>query len=242
MRLDVRRFRVELLGRHRSVATTPLRQVSVDRARELGPRGLLGTRERMPNNTSVFQTRQCRLETGRLILRLPDIPQDAAAIAAHYKADEDHLQEFSPASPAMLTEEFWTTWIDQTRAEFDAGLSCKTFLYELDDRTVFGSANISNIVRGPFQACYLGYTIARTHEGRGLMREALQALIGFAFGDLNLHRIMANYMPHNARSAGLLKRLGFAGEGVAPKYLFINGQWREHVLSSLTNEGWQMRP
>ena len=171
---------------------------------------------------------ECQLRTPRLIVRLPRAG-DAAAIAAYYRADFEHLKPYSPAIESYPEESYWHTGISFINAEFDAGQSCRTFLYELDDRTVF---------RGPFYACYLGYSIAATHEGRGLMSEALQALIDYAFDELGLHRIMANYMPRNHRSAVLLKRLGFKIEGHAKDYLFINGQWEEHVMTALTNEAW----
>jgi ribosomal-protein-alanine N-acetyltransferase len=58
------------------------------------------------------------------------------------------------------------------------------------------------------------------------------------FEQQKLHRIMANYMPSNKRSARLLQKLGFVIEGHAKKYLLINGQWEDHVLTSLTNENW----
>jgi ribosomal-protein-alanine N-acetyltransferase len=181
---------------------------------------------------------RCVLRTPRLIVRVAR-RGDEDAIAAHYRADEAHLNEFSPATPPMLEPSFWREWIEQTYIEIAVGRSCRTFLYELDDRTVIGSANLTNIIRGVFQACYLGYAIARTHEGKGLMFEALQALLRFAFDDLNLHRIMANYMPRNRRSGALLERLGFVIEGTAKDYLRINDVWEDHVMTSLTNDAWR---
>jgi len=180
---------------------------------------------------------ECLLRTPRLILRLPRA-SDAPAIAAFYRKDFEHLKPFSPPIESTLDEAYWQTSISFINAEFEAGQSCRVFLYELDDHTVIGVANLTNIIRGAFQACYLGYSIAATHEGRGLMSEALQALIEYAFDELGLHRIMANYMPRNHRSAVLLKRLGFKIEGHAKDYLFINGQWEEHVMTALTNEAW----
>jgi len=53
-----------------------------------------------------------------------------------------------------------------------------------------------------------------------------------------MHRIMANYMPHNARSGDLLARLGFQKEGYAKDYLLIDGRWQDHVLTSLTAPDW----
>jgi ribosomal-protein-alanine N-acetyltransferase len=81
----------------------------------------------------------------------------------------------------------------------------------------------------------LGYAIDAAHEGRGLMREALQATIEYVFDVLRLHRIQANYVPENRRSGALLERLGFVREGLARDYLFINGAWRDHVLTARLN-------
>lgn len=67
------------------------------------------------------------------------------------------------------------------------------------------------------------------------MMEAVQAGIQHMFQQQGLHRIMANHVPENIRSASLLKRLGFEQEGVAKSYLKINGVWRDHVLNSLVN-------
>jgi ribosomal-protein-alanine N-acetyltransferase len=71
------------------------------------------------------------------------------------------------------------------------------------------------------------------------MTEALSISTKYIFQELNLHRIMANYMPHNRRSAKVLKRLGFVVEGYATDYLMINGQWEDHILTSLTNPHWR---
>ncbi len=101
--------------------------------------------------------------------------------------------------------------------------------------TIVGWVNLSNIVRGAFQACHLGYSLAANAQGNGIMTEALRALIPFAFDELQLHRIMANYMPHNIRSAAVLARLGFSIEGFAKDYLYIAGAWQDHVLTSLIN-------
>jgi len=100
---------------------------------------------------------------------------------------------------------------------------------------VLGVANFSNVVWGPFCACFLGYHLDARWEGRGVMCEALTAALAYVFHDLGLHRVMANHLPENVRSARLLRRLGFVPEGYARDYLFIDGAWRDHVLTALTN-------
>jgi ribosomal-protein-alanine N-acetyltransferase len=109
-------------------------------------------------------------------------------------------------------------------------------VHRTDDDLIVGECNFSNIIRGPFQACYLGFSVDQQEEGRGLMYWALQASIDHVFRELGLHRIMANYCPENLRSAALLARLGFAREGLAQAYLKINGAWRDHVLTAKINE------
>ena len=103
------------------------------------------------------------------------------------------------------------------------------------DEPMIGECNFTNIVRGPFQACHLGYSIDRRQQGRGLMQEALTAAIRFMFDEQKLHRVMASFRPENERSGQLLARLGFEREGLAKAYLKINGEWADHVLCALVN-------
>ena len=71
------------------------------------------------------------------------------------------------------------------------------------------------------------------------MTEALSAAIDFMFTERNIHRVMANYIPVNEKSGKVLRRLGFTVEGYARDYLYLDGQWKDHILTSLTNEDWQ---
>lgn len=180
----------------------------------------------------------CLLAGPRVIVRLPEL-KDAQAIAEYFAENATHLAVFSPAPPEFSDADFWRLRIETVRQQFVNDQSCKTFLFERDTARVIGTANLSEFVRGPFQAAYLGYSVAKAREGQGLMREALGLLIGFAFDELHLHRIMANYMPRNERSGALLQRLGFVREGLAHRYLCINGVWEDHILTSLTNEEWR---
>jgi ribosomal-protein-alanine N-acetyltransferase len=81
----------------------------------------------------------------------------------------------------------------------------------------------------------MGYAVEKRYQGRGLMKKLCDHAIGYAFSELQLNRIMANYMPCNQRSERLLRRLGFVEEGLARNYLKINERWEDHVLTSLVN-------
>ena len=111
-------------------------------------------------------------------------------------------------------------------------------LLDPEEKEIIGIANFSNVVRGSFHACYLGYSIGQKWQGQGLMYEALTAAIRYMQRTQHIHRIMANYMPHNQRSGNLLARLGFEKEGYAKDYLLIDGEWRDHVLTALTTRDW----
>jgi [ribosomal protein S5]-alanine N-acetyltransferase len=178
------------------------------------------------------------LQTARLTVRLARPGMQAAL--ARFLADnfEGHLDRWSPpAASAFFTEGFWRERLAIAVEEFHAGRALRFVLQAPGPESgpVIGTCNYTNIVRGPFLACHLGYQIARSHEGKGLMQEALTATNEFVFRELRLHRIMANYRPENARSAKLLERLGFSREGLAKDYLFIDGAWRDHVLTALVN-------
>ena len=113
------------------------------------------------------------------------------------------------------------------------------------DVEVIGSLHFSQVSRGAFQSAMLGYALDEAHVGQGLMSEAIVAGLAEMFSPrVNLHRVQAAYRPDNVRSARVLERLGFAREGLAPDYLFIDGAWRDHVITSLRNpafvapDGW----
>ena len=181
------------------------------------------------------------LGTERLVVRLARPGMQAAMARFLGENFAGHLDRWSPpATSSFFTEAFWSERLALAVEEYHAGRSARFVLQERAADTslaapILGTCNYTNVVRGPFLACNLGYQVARSHEGRGLMAEALRATNSFVFGAFKLHRIMANYRPENERSARLLERLGFAREGLARDYLFIDGAWRDHVLTALTN-------
>lgn len=92
---------------------------------------------------------------------------------------------------------------------------------------ILGVVNLSQIYYGGFQNAYLSYYADVDCVGRGLISEGVSLAINYAFSILNLHRLEANIQPENQRSIALVKRLNFTQEGFSPKYLKINGVWRD---------------
>ncbi|MDQ3026688.1 MAG: GNAT family N-acetyltransferase [Pseudomonadota bacterium] len=180
------------------------------------------------------------IETPRLAVRLAR-PGMQSAIARFLEVNfAGHLDRWSPPpAPAFFTVAFWAERLTGSVEEFHSDRAVRFVLQpreaDLDRAPVLGTCNYTNIVRGAFHGCHLGYQIARSHQGQGLMEEALRAANAFMFDAMRMHRIMANYRPENERSRRLLERLGFEHEGLARNYLFIDGAWRDHVLTSLTH-------
>lgn len=164
-------------------------------------------------------------------------PGEAQKVIDYFWRNRDHLEPWEPPRPpGFYSRVFWSSRLDLNRREHAEDRSMRLFLrLRAQPDLVIGSCSFNHIMRGAFQACHLGYGIDGEHEGQGLMAEGLRAAIEHAFRHLQLHRIQANYQPGNDRSGRLLERLGFEREGYAREYLFIDGAWRDHVLTSLTN-------
>lgn len=178
-----------------------------------------------------------QLRTARLVVALARPGMEGAMAGFLERNFSSHLARWSPPpEPGFFEESFWRERLARAVEEFHADRSVRFVLHPAEALgEIVGTVNYTNIVRGAFHACHLGYQIARSHEGRGLMTEALRGANDFMFETMRLHRIMANYRPENERSARVLERLGFVREGLARDYLFIDGDWRDHILTSLTN-------
>lgn len=101
---------------------------------------------------------------------------------------------------------------------------------------LIGRITLSQVFRRSFQNCYLGYWVAEEHNGRGHGTRAVELAVGHAFDDLGLHRVQANVMTKNPRSARVLEKAGFRKEGLALRYLQIAGRWEDHDMYALTSE------
>jgi len=104
-----------------------------------------------------------------------------------------------------------------------------------------GEINLNSIHRGAFQSAYVGYWIDERHAGHGYMPEAVVLVCRFGFESLGLHRLQIAIIPRNGASRRVVDKLGFRNEGIAERYLEINGAWEDHVRYAVTSEEWDVR-
>nr|WP_274620483.1 GNAT family N-acetyltransferase [Colwellia maritima] len=162
--------------------------------------------------------------------------EDFSLLATYENNNRVHLSKWEP----IRTDNYFTDESVKKRVElnfnsFQSGSSISLVGLDKSRSRIICTCNFSNIVHGVFQACNLGYSVNYQDEGKGLMFEMLRESIDYAFTKVELHRVMANYMPSNVRSGQLLTKLGFEKEGIAKSYLKIIGLWQDHVLTSKIN-------
>ncbi len=165
-----------------------------------------------------------------VILLSPSAEDADAFIAAVRSSRSLHYPWIAPPD----THERFAAYLQQAAREDHAAF----LIRHASCGDLVGYVTVSNMVRGAFQSAYMGYGAFASHAGRGLMTQGLRAVIDTAFGDLGLHRLEANIQPGNERSLALVQRLGFTREGFSPRYLSVDGAWRDHERWALRSEQW----
>jgi [ribosomal protein S5]-alanine N-acetyltransferase len=122
--------------------------------------------------------------------------------------------------------------IEESRKK-DLGYSYGIYLNE--SHTLIGQIGLFKIERGPAQRGMVGYSLDKGQNGKGYMTGALKSIVDFGFDQLKLHRIEAGVMPHNIGSIKILEKTGFQKEGIAKKYVMINGKWEDHQILAIIN-------
>jgi ribosomal-protein-alanine N-acetyltransferase len=171
-----------------------------------------------------------RIRTERLTLRPPQ-HTDFRAWAVLRRESCEFLKPWEPTWAAdHLTRRSFTNRVYWAGRSIAGGTGLPLFMVRAADDLLLGAVTLDNIRRGPAQAATLGYWIGATHARNGYMTEAVRAVVGHAFEDLDLSRIESACLPENEASRGVLERCGFNYEGTARNYLRIAGRWRTHVL------------
>lgn len=187
-------------------------------------------------------TSEVELRTDRVVLRLAE-EHEASAVLDYFSRNRAHLARWEPEPPpGFYTKAFWLERLGTYRRDREVGRAHRFHVFERPSERVIGTVGISNIVRGCFHSAHLGFGLCASREGQGVMREACEAAIAYAWDELHLHRLEANHRPENTRSAAVLRRLGFVPFGYARDYVMIAGDWVDHVNTQLINSRWLPPP
>lgn len=182
---------------------------------------------------NLHHSRFPRLKSERGVLKILDINQ-AGLLCDYVNQGKAYLAPWEPKrSDAYFSLETCRLRIKAMHREFleDMGITL-CFLSTNEDK-ILAYSHYSNLQRGVFQSCNLGYSLREGEQGKGIMNETLKLGIQYLHETMQIDRIQAAYMPRNAKSAEVLRKLGFKKEGLAKRYLNINGTWEDHVLTAL---------
>jgi ribosomal-protein-alanine N-acetyltransferase len=147
------------------------------------------------------------------------------------------LEPWEPVWPSNdLEKASFRRRIRRYTQEVREDLAYPFFVFRSSDGVLAGGLTLGHVRRGVTQSATLGYWIGRPYAGQGLMSDAVQAALAFAFDHLRLHRVEAACLPANAASIRLLEKTGFQREGFARRYLCINGMWQDHFLYAIVED------
>lgn len=181
-----------------------------------------------------------RLEHERFQL-ISAAPELAEQVWAYYLRNREFLAPCEPRrDPVFFTVEYQRLLLAQDQAMEQSGSGIR-FYIRVPDRPeqVVGTVSLTQIVRGAFQSCFLGYKLDRELLNRGLMTAAVGLATDYAFSQLRLHRVEANVMPRNRASLRVLEKNGYEEEGLAREYLLLNGRWEDCLHMVKRNRAWR---
>ena len=172
---------------------------------------------------------QVEIHTPRLILR------------AARPGDENHL------SSAFSDAEVMRYWSEPPHKNIER---TKEWITKMVDSTVNGETDFIIAFRpcltpigkiGVWQDVEIGFLLSRQHWGRGLAKEALNAILPYLFGEKGLKELMADIDPRNQASRGILEKMGFEECEYKERTAEIGGEWVDSVYLRLTRERWESR-
>lgn len=156
-------------------------------------------------------------------------PDNAQEMLDYYIRNFNHLKEFEPQKDrSFYTYEVQYSILMESYKQLIDGTGIDLGIFK--DNKIIGKIRISNIVYGVFRNAFIGYSMDEKEQGKGYMKEAVKLVLQYAFSELELHRIEATAMVENTKSQRVLRSCGFKELGISEKYLFINGEWKDHVV------------
>ena len=98
------------------------------------------------------------------------------------------------------------------------------------DQELIGQITLGGITYGAYRGGHIGYWISQDFANRGLTTRAVREVTRYGFEDLRLHRIEIALRPENSASKRVAEKSGYTFEGLRPRYLHIDGDWRDHIV------------
>ncbi|WP_347460562.1 GNAT family protein [Clostridium sp. DMHC 10] len=146
----------------------------------------------------------------------------------YYVRNRQHLKPFEPSrEESFYTFEMQKQILMENYKQFLNGEGINFGIYMEND--LVGKVQISNITYGVFKNAIVGYSMDKNYQGKGWMKQALSLVLNYAFDEMELHRIEASTLVDNIKSQSVLIGCGFEKLGLNKKYLYINGEWRDHI-------------
>jgi len=184
-----------------------------------------------------------RLYGRRVVLR-PLAANDFRSWSEVRQRNADWLTVWEPSRPTHQSDPVtdrgaFMARCQQRDRDRSAGSAYQFGLF-IDDR-VAGEVNLNNVIRGAMQSATIGYWIDQRHAGHSYTAEGVVVVMQFAFEQLQLHRIEICIVPRNTRSRRIMEKLEVREEGLAERYLEINGTWEDHLRYGITIEEWNER-
>ena len=181
---------------------------------------------------------------GRRVTLRPLIPTDFAEWSEVRRRNEAWLTPWEPRrppavlDPALNRDAFPARCAARDR-DSAAGIAYGFGVFV--DHRLSGEVNLNHVVRGAMQSGVIGYWIDQARAGRSLIAESVVVVCAFAFEQLDLHRIEICIVPRNRNSRRVMEKLAIREEGIALRFLEINGVWEDHVRYGITVEEWAQR-
>jgi ribosomal-protein-alanine N-acetyltransferase len=181
---------------------------------------------------------------GRRVVLRPLVPADFAAWRDVRRRNVDWLTKWEPtrlAGQPDVIEDPHAFAVRCSARERERQMGAGYGFGVFAEGEFAGEVNLSSIQRGPFQNAYVGYWIDEAKAGNAYTSEALVAVFRHSFEDLALHRLQISIIPRNAASHRVVEKLAIRNEGIAERYLEINGVWEDHIRYAMTVEEWEER-
>jgi len=173
------------------------------------------------------------IESEKVMLRTPQM-SDYPAWAELRASSREFLMPWEPLWTAdELSRASFRRRVRHYLRDLREDVGYALFIHSNATGALVGGLTLCNVRRGVTQSCTLGYWVGAKYAQQGYMSAAVRAVVPFVFDQLELHRLEAACLPTNAASIRLLEKTGFQREGIARRYLRINGIWQDHLLYAL---------